>query len=110
MKNPSALIAGELSSQPSSKRRKLDDLPDSLTANRMIELIGRGKANVATMAALARVIQADGLHKPALAAIAGLGNEGKHESNCERDLLSIAKGLWGFNIEPYEISLCLQVL
>lgn len=74
----------------------------------MIELIGRGKAHVGTMAALARVIQADGLNKPALAAIAGLGTGGENDSNSERDLFALASGLWGFNIEPYEIRLELQ--
>lgn len=83
----------------------MNDLPESLTANKMLELIGRGKAHVSTMASLARIIQADGLNKPALAALTGLGTEGRNESNCERDLLAKTAGLWGFNIEPYEIFL-----
>ena len=107
-----ATIHPRMPGQPLSsraKRPKFGDLPESLVANKLLELVGRGSCSVSTVASLARTCQADGLEKHALSAIASIGTNGAHDNNAERDLLRMAQGLWGFHLEPYEITLELCV-
>jgi len=84
-------------------------LPDNLTANKLLEFVGRGTTNIETVTSLARTMQADGFHAKSLAALGSCGANGVHNGNSERDLHRWVRGAWGFELEPYEITLKLHV-
>lgn len=91
------------------KRRKPDDLPQSHTVDRLVNMVGRGDANVSVAAAVARAAHADGLDSSALKALASCGAGGLFEANTERDLHRWLRGMNGLELEPYELTLDLQV-
>ena len=72
-------------------------------------MIGRGQVSVTGAADLARCVVDDGLLSEALASFGSLGASGKSASNSERDLTRWLKNLFGFTLQPYSITLHLQV-
>lgn len=76
---------------------------------KMITMIGRGKISISGASELARDAGQDGLIHEAVEALGTLGASGSSPSNCERDLARWLKHLFGFDLEPYEITLHLQV-
>ena len=68
-------------------------------------MLGTGRATVAQIADLARALVADGLPHDAIRAFASLGGEGRHASNQERDLRNWLRQLFGFELEPYMVSM-----
>lgn len=80
-------------------------LPESKTVNKLLTLVGRGGSHVS----VAHDIAQNGLDNPALAAFTSCGTFGINDQNTERDMQRWLRGLWGFQLEPYEIKLQLQV-
>ena len=127
----------------SRKRSRLEDLPESATVNKLVELVGRGKLSVSSASDLAccmatlphlfvKVLLGPTLWSPyvshlcgfshpctevvdhplphrALQSFAGLGSSGKCVANAERDLHRWLRGLWGFELQAYEVAIPLQV-
>ena len=91
-----------------SKRPRLSSMNDSLVSEKLLNMIGRGTTHISQAVELARVCQADGLQAESLRVLAGLGAGGQHDQNIERDLHRQVCGLWGFQLEPYEIKLRLN--
>ena len=85
-----------------------DGLPESATANLLLDMVGRGGSNVSSAAQIARAVKADGMFLPAIEAIASCGNYGSSSSNEERDLHRFLRGSRGLKLEPYEITVELQ--
>ena len=75
----------------------------------LLGLVGRGTANVSTAASIARTAVDEGLKVPALERLAKVGACGEFDNNAERDVHRLLKGLWGMDVEPYDIRLHLQV-
>ena len=75
----------------------------------MINMIGHGQVSVEGAAGLARSAKEDGLIHEAVRLFGSLGCEGSSPSNSERDLLRWLKHLFNFTLEPYTITLNLQV-
>ena len=73
-------------------------------------MVARGQVSVANAADLARCAIGDGIVHEAVRAFSSLGASGAAPSNCERDMVRWLKNLFNFNLEPYQITLHLQVL
>lgn len=93
----------------SRRRKKLDQMPESRTATKLIGLVGRGNVHVSTIADMARAAMEDGLVTPALTALSACGAGGKCPQNTERDVHTWLRGAWGLELEPYKFKLNLQV-
>ena len=85
-------------------------MPYSETAEKLIELVGRGAIHVSTAqelaASTANEAGCKGSILPALEALGSLG--GGHSSNVERDMHRWLHGLYGFELQPYELSFHLK--
>ena len=92
----------------SRQRQRLASVPEVQTVNKLIEMVGRGDANISCVTEIARVMQTDGFNADALTALGSCGTGGKNSGNVERDLHRWLRGEWGFEVEPYEIQLELQ--
>ena len=93
-----------------SKRVKLSEAPVSRTAYKLLNLVGRGSTHIQTAVEIARAATEEGLNAPVLRSLASCGSYGKHDGNCERDLHKwLSPGMFDFHLEPYEITLNLQV-
>lgn len=89
---------------------KLSEAPVSYTANKLLDLVGRGSTHIQTAVEIARATTREGLNAPALHSLASCGANGKHDGNCERDLHTwLSPGVFDFQLERYEITLNLQV-
>ena len=84
-------------------------LPESKTVNKLLTLVGRGGTHVSVAHDIAQTVRNDGLENPTLAAFTSCGTFGLNDQNTERDMQRWLRGLWGFELEPYEIKLQLQV-
>ena len=73
-------------------------------------MVSRGQVSVANAADLARCAVDDGLLSEAVQAFSSLGNSGAAPSNCERDMTRWLRNLFGFTLEPYVVTLHLQVV
>ncbi len=82
----------------------------SATVEKLINMIGHGKIQIATAADLARSFVEDGGLQQALHAFASLGNNGSCSSNSERDLHRWLDALFGFRLQSYIMPMPLQVL
>ena len=60
------------------------ELPDSSTLNHLFGAIGGGKLHVSEAEGLARATIEDGFQSESVAALASLGNWGKHPQNEDR--------------------------
>ena len=78
--------------------------------NKLISVIGRGGANVNVAHEIVHTMMDDGFKNPALATFASCGTNGLNDANTERDMLTWLRGLWGVELEPYQIELQLQVV
>ncbi|CAK9069954.1 unnamed protein product [Durusdinium trenchii] len=73
-------------------------------------MIGRGQLSVSAAVEIAQGISEDvDLPDGAIKAFASLGSNGDHPQNCERDLHRWLRNLYGFKLEPYKISVELNV-
>lgn len=72
-------------------------------------MVGHGQVSVSGAADLARCATDDGLLHDAVSAFSSLGASGSCPSNCERDMTRWLKHLFDFTLEPYSITLQLQV-
>lgn len=91
------------------KRQRLETYERSATVEKLINMIGRGKIQIATAADLARSFVEDGGLHQALHAFASLGNNGSSSSNSERDLHRWLDALFGFRLQSYIMPMPLQV-
>ena len=96
------------SSGTSRKRQRLETLPESKTVNKLLELIGRGGSHCNLAPLICGSAWDDGFTSPAVAACRSLGAHGQYGGNIERDLHTWTRGLWGLELEPYEILLPLK--
>ena len=98
---------------PSAKRCKRDPVTsgESQVLDKLLELVGNGGAHVQTAAEIARAVQNDSSNRihPKLQQLAACGSSGRYDANTERDFQRMMRGANGFCIEPYTITLTLQV-
>ena len=76
----------------------------------MVNMVGRGHAHISNATEIGRSAQADGLQQPAVDMFLTCGNSGKQEHNAERDLHRWCAGLYGVDLQPYEIHLMLEAM
>lgn len=72
-------------------------------------MVGCGRAGIAEICDISRANLADGLRTEAVCGLSSLGGHGKHLSNQERDLHRWVKGLHNMTLEPFEVSMTLNV-
>lgn len=83
-----------------------------MLAKKLMEMIGRGQANISGVTDLARAALHDCVGSDAsraLDALASCGQYGNHPSNEERDFHTWTRGMCGLELEPYTIMLTLHV-
>ena len=95
---------------PWRRKRRLEQCKRSRLVEKMIHMVSRGQVSVANAADLARCAVDDGLLSEAVQAFSSLGNSGAAPSNCERDMTRWLRNLFGFTLEPYTVTLHLQVV
>lgn len=95
---------------PCRKRKRFEQYEESATVEKIQELVGKGKTSIASACELAGGVVSDHpLPHAAIKAFASLGTDGKHLNNSERDLHRWMKDLYGLRLQPYLITLPLQV-
>jgi hypothetical protein len=72
-------------------------------------MVGSGRAAVAEVCDISRANVADGAKHETLLGLSSLGGFGKYESNQERDLHRWVKGLHAMTLEPFEVTMLLNV-
>ena len=72
-------------------------------------MVGSGRATIAEVCDMSRANVADGLYSKALQGLSSLGASGKHDQNQERDLHRWVKGMHGMTLEPFEVTMELNV-
>lgn len=72
-------------------------------------MVGSGRASVAEICDMSRANVEDGLRSKTVYGLKSLGGSGKHEQNQERDLHRWVKGLHGMTLEPYGVTMDLNV-
>lgn len=79
--------------------------------SKLIELVGRGSTHCSTACEIARSALKDAgpNASAALQGMASCGTYGKNDQNTERDFLAFTKGVYGFELDPYPMQLCLEV-
>ena len=87
----------------------MEEYKRSKLVEKMITMVGRGQVSISGAADLARCATSDGLLHEAVSAFGSLGASGPSPSNCERDMSRWLKHLFGFTLEPYTVTLHLQV-
>ena len=80
-----------------------------IVVNKQSGMIGSGRAAIGEICDISRANVADGVQSEALQGLSSLGNSGKCESNQERDLHRWVKGLHSMTLEPFHISMTLNV-
>lgn len=100
---------------------RLEDLPQSATVNKLVELIGRGKILVTSASDLATCVATSVFSKLFSKYVKAIFSTCLFISlpqivrrratchNCEWDLHRWLRGLWGFELQTYEIFILLQV-
>ena len=96
--------------KPRRRKRRLEEYKRSNLVEKMITVVGRGQVSVAGAAELARCAVSDGLLTDAVRAFSSWGASGSSPSNCERDMTRWLRRLFQFDLEPYPLTLHLQVL
>ena len=81
----------------------------SYTVECLLDLVGRGRIDIACCTDVARAILQDGIQHETVSKLASLGAFGKCQSNAERDLHTWMSNLFGLKLQPYEINLQLKV-
>lgn len=72
-------------------------------------MLGTGRAGVAEICDISRANVADGVRSEAVVGLSSLGGRGKFESNQERDLHRWVKNLHSMTLEPFEVTMFLNV-
>lgn len=95
---------------PRRKRQKLDAYDKSKTVEKLLSMVGRGRVSAAGAVDIAISIMEDckTVPPPAIAALASLGACGAYPGNAERDMLTWLDSQFGFQVQPYKITLQVQ--
>ena len=72
-------------------------------------MVGTGRTSIAEICDISRANVADGAKSEALKCLKSLGTNGKHESNQERDFHTWLRGLYNVDLEPFKVSIPLNV-
>lgn len=76
---------------------------------RLLDMVGRGRIDIACATDVARAVLQDGLQNETVTKLASLGAFGKCQSNSERDLHCWMGNLFGLEISSYKIKVPLVV-
>ena len=85
----------------------MEDMPDSHIMDYIFDRIGRG-AFFSEIQDMSMANVNDGCPSEAVEAFASAGHFGKHRSNIERDILCWLRNMYGTELEPYFLKLCLD--
>ena len=85
------------------KRRKIEEMNRSSTIDELLNLVGRGRIDITCATDIARAVMKDGVCNERVEKLSSLGNWGLSQSNCERDLHTWLRNLFGLRIQPYTI-------
>ncbi len=90
-------------------RRKIEDMERSYTVDELLNLVGRGRIDISCATDIARAVLKDGIANQRVEKLSSLGNWGLSQSNCERDLHTWLRNLFGLRLEPYHVVFDLEV-
>ena len=85
-------------------------MADSSTVDELLNLVGRGRIDISCATDIARAVMKDGVSSEKIDKLSSLGNYGLSQSNCERDLHTWLKNLFGLRVQPYKIFIDLKAL
>jgi len=92
------------------QRERIDTYGESQTFNRLTGLIGTGGLSINAAVDIASSVVADHeVPHAAIKAFSSLGTSGEHPQNAERDLFRWLRNVFGLRLQPYVITLDLQV-
>ena len=80
----------------------------SSTVDELLNLVGRGRIDISCATDIARAVLKDGITNQRVEKLSSLGNWGLSQSNCERDLHTWLRNLFGLQLEPYQVSFDLE--
>lgn len=92
-----------------SKRLKIEEMESSYTVDELLNLVGRGRIDISCATDIARAVLKDGIVNQRVEKLCSLGNWGLSQSNCERDLHTWLRNLFGLRLEPYHVVFDLEV-
>lgn len=78
-------------------------MKQSKTVDTLLDLVGRGRIDVACATDVARAVLGDGVDHEAIQKLASLGAFGDCQSNAERDLHRWLCNLFGLKLQPYKV-------
>lgn len=83
-----------------TKRRRLEDCPDSAFSGLLTQSVGQGDQYITHAVRFAQAVCQDvSQPPPAVQQWASLGNQAKHRANLERDLHVWLRNMWGVELE-----------
>ena len=86
------------------RAKKIDEMPWSSTVAKLLDMVGRGRLDIACATDLARAVLEDlDENHATITRMASLGAYGAAPSNSERDLHTWMGGLFGLHLETYSV-------
>jgi hypothetical protein len=83
-------------------------MAQSSTIDELLNLVGRGRIDITCATDIARAVMKDGVSNERVEKLSSLGNWGMSQSNCETDLHTWLRNLFGLRVQPYTIYIDLK--